>query len=102
MRINKYLAREGHATRRGADELIEAKKVLLNGRIAVLGDKVQEGDTVELRSGHKPKTYKYFAYHKPRGIVTHSAQEARSATSPSSPTYSRSAASTRPRAASSS
>ncbi|MEJ0054056.1 MAG: pseudouridine synthase [bacterium] len=75
MRINKYLARQGHATRRGADELIEAKKVLLNDRIAVLGDKVEEGDKVELRSGHKPKEYKYFAYHKPKGVITHSPQE---------------------------
>ena len=39
MRINKYLAHAGHATRRGADELIASKKVLINGRIAVLGDK---------------------------------------------------------------
>jgi len=75
MRINKYLAREGVATRRGADELIRASKVLINGRVAVLGDKVDEGDKVEMRSGHKPQEYKYFAYHKPKGIVTHSPQE---------------------------
>lgn len=75
MRINKYLAHAGHATRRGADELIESKKVLINGRIAVLGDKVEKTDKVELRDGHKPKEYKYFAYHKPKGVVTHSPQE---------------------------
>ena len=75
MRINKYLAHKGLATRRGADELIEAKKVIINGRVAVLGDKVEESDTVEMRSGHKPKEYKYFAYHKPKGVVTHSPQE---------------------------
>ena len=75
MRINKYLAKAGHATRRGADELIEAKKVLINGRIAVLGDKVEKTDKVELRSSHKPKEYKYFAYHKPKGVITHSPQD---------------------------
>jgi 23S rRNA pseudouridine2604 synthase len=75
MRINKYLAHKGLATRRGADELITAKKVLINGRAAVLGDKVDEGDVVEMKSNHKPAQYKYFAYHKPKGVVTHSAQE---------------------------
>lgn len=74
MRINKYLAQQGHATRRGADELIERGRVLINGRTAVLGDKVSESDAVEVRVGKRPKAYRYFAYHKPRGEVTHSAQ----------------------------
>jgi len=70
MRINKYLALKNHATRRGADELIEKKRVLINGRIAVLGDKVNEKDTVEVRSTKKPLAYEYYAYHKARGVVT--------------------------------
>ena len=74
MRINKYLAWKKHSTRRGADELIEKGQVLLNGTRAVLGDKVTETDVVEIRFRVKPKPYVYFAYHKPRGIVTHSAQ----------------------------
>lgn len=74
MRINKYLAQLGHATRRGADELIERGRVLINGRTAILGDKVTETDKVEVKSGKRPKTYRYFAYHKPRGVVTHGAQ----------------------------
>lgn len=74
MRINQYLARQNHATRRGADELIAKKKVFINGRLAVLGDKVDEGDAVEVR-GAAPKNYAYFAYHKPRGVVTHSAED---------------------------
>jgi 23S rRNA pseudouridine2604 synthase len=74
MRINKYLAQQGHATRKGADELIAAGKVRLNGHVAQLGDKVHEGDTVEVKAAKRPKTYRYFAYHKPRGVVTHSAQ----------------------------
>lgn len=73
MRINKYLAKEGVATRRGADELIIQGKVLVNGRVAVLGDKVTRDDKVELR-GKTPKTYLYFAYHKPVGVITHSPQ----------------------------
>lgn len=75
MRINKYLAKQGISTRRGADELITQGKVLLNGKVAVLGDKVQEGDKVEMRALRKPKKYVYFAYNKPVGIITHSPQE---------------------------
>jgi 23S rRNA pseudouridine2604 synthase len=75
MRINKYLAQLGHSTRRGADELIEKKRVTINGRIAELGDKVDEGDVVEVRASKKPTKYAYFAYNKPRGIITHSPGE---------------------------
>ncbi|MEK7646660.1 MAG: pseudouridine synthase [Patescibacteria group bacterium] len=74
MRINKYLALHGHSTRRGADVLIETKQVFINGKPAVLGDKVGEKDVVEVRLKGKKKEYRYIAYNKPRGIVTHSAQ----------------------------
>ncbi len=74
MRINKYLALKKHSTRRGADELIEKKQVFINGRHAVLGDKVLETDNVEVRFRGKQIPYVYYTYNKPRGIVTHSAQ----------------------------
>lgn len=74
MRINKYLAQHNHSTRRGADELITRKKVFINGRPAVLGDKVNESDVVEVRNA-TPKKYVYYAYNKPKGVVTHSAEE---------------------------
>ena len=74
MRINKYIAREGIATRRGADELIARGKVLVNGRVAVLGEKVHKGDTVELRGSSSPKKFLYYAYNKPVGVITHSPQ----------------------------
>lgn len=74
MRLNKYLAHQGISTRRGADELIEKKKVLINGRIAVLGDKVQETDKVELAGTIPSKNFVYFAYNKPVGVITHSPQ----------------------------
>lgn len=74
MRINKYLARQGVATRRAADELVARGQVLLNGKVAVLGDKVHENDNVELAGNTKPKTYRYFAYNKPIGVITHSPQ----------------------------
>jgi len=74
MRINKYLAYKGHATRRGADEIIARGEVFLNGRPAKLGDIVQENDTVEVKNS-EPKTYVYYAYYKPKGVITHSPEE---------------------------
>jgi pseudouridine synthase len=74
MRINQYLALNKYSTRRGGDELVEKNKVFINGKVARLGDKVNATDVVEVKN-HKPKTYVYFAYSKPKGVVTHSAQE---------------------------
>lgn len=75
MRINKYLALKGIATRREADALVAAHRVFVNNRLASLGDKVNEGDKVEVRGkGPKGATRAYYAYHKPRTVVTHSAQ----------------------------
>ncbi len=75
MRINKYLALKKHSTRRGADELIKDKKVFINGKLAVLGDKVNESDNIEVRFRGKQVPYIYIAYNKPVGVVTHSAGE---------------------------
>ena len=74
MRINKYLAKQGIATRRGADDLVEKGKVTINGRVAELGDKVFEADKVELAGSLPPKHHLYFAYNKPIGVITHSPQ----------------------------
>ncbi len=74
MRINRYLARESVSTRRGADALISKGKVTINGKKAVLGDKVNEGDKVEITSSKRPRPFRYFAYNKPKGVISHSAQ----------------------------
>ncbi|MFA5023193.1 MAG: pseudouridine synthase [Candidatus Paceibacterota bacterium] len=72
IRINKYLEEKGVATRRGADELIEQGKVLVNGKKAVLGYKVNGGDKVEViyAAGDSGKEHVYLAYNKPRGLAT--------------------------------
>lgn len=74
IRINKYLAMHNLATRRGADALIKKRHVLINGRVAVLGDMVNEGDKVNVPRNIVNKKYSYFAYYKPRGVITHSPQ----------------------------
>ncbi|HVB19837.1 MAG TPA: pseudouridine synthase [Candidatus Paceibacterota bacterium] len=74
MRINKYLAHKGIATRRDADDLIARRKVRINGHIALLGEKVDESDNVELRGKSSSKKLLYYAYNKPIGISTHSSR----------------------------
>lgn len=74
VRINRYLAHKGFSTRKGADDLIRAGLVRINGKQARLGDHVQESDMVLVakgRGGHT-KDLLYVAYYKPRGVVTHS------------------------------
>lgn len=69
IRINKYLAVQGVASRREADALIEAQQVLVNGQPAVIGQKINATDTVEVLSTPKKR---YLVYYKPRGVITHS------------------------------
>ena len=68
MRINKYAANKGWASRREADALIEKGLILINGKKAVIGQKINEGDDVQLAG--KTKEKKYLAYYKGRGILT--------------------------------
>ena len=72
IRINKYLAYKKICARREADELISQKKVKINGRIAVLGDKVEEKDKVVVENFKKDLIY--LAFNKPKGVITHSPQ----------------------------
>lgn len=74
MRINKYLAHKGVATRRGADTLIQQGKVFINGTRALLGSIVQKTDTITTTQTLAP-SYRYVLYHKPVGVITHSPQK---------------------------
>lgn len=74
-RINKYLSHQNIATRREADRLIEAGKIRINGRVAVLGDKVNKDDVVAVDSAVTKKVHTYLAYNKPVGIVTSAPQK---------------------------
>lgn len=70
IRINKYLALQNHATRKGADVLIEKGFVTINGKKARLGDQVNEGDEVVVSTKAPKKEYVYYAYNKKVGIST--------------------------------
>ena len=72
IRLNKYLAEAGVASRRGSDRLIEEGRVTVNGEEAAVGTKVMPGDKVAVDG----KTVKadtggtvILAFNKPRGIT---------------------------------
>lgn len=72
MRINKFLADKGIASRRHADEMIAAGRVTINGVVATLGANVEEGDEVSLDGillEATEKKMEYYLMNKPKGVV---------------------------------
>ena len=71
MRLNAFLARSGVASRRGADALIEAGRVAVNGVVAELGAHVDDDDAVKLDGlSLSPQSPTYVLLHKPAGTIT--------------------------------
>lgn len=73
MRLNKYLARYAGVSRREADRLIEAGRVRVDGKTAVLGVNVDE-DKASVFIGDKvvvpDNTRSYYAVYKPVGYIS--------------------------------
>jgi len=73
MRIHKYLAHAGIASRRHAEEMVAAGKISVNGRVATVG-KVIESDTDKVTVEGKPvkidEVLVYYLLNKPRGVVS--------------------------------
>ena len=72
IRINKRVKDLGLASRRDADKLIDGGRVLVNGKPVKLGTKVKESDEITLVNFKN--NYKYYAFYKPRDVVSHSPQ----------------------------
>jgi 23S rRNA pseudouridine2605 synthase len=71
VRLNAYLARAGVASRRGADELIKAGRVRVNGRTGELNTFVGARDVVEVDGRRVARQQlAYVLLHKPAGAVT--------------------------------
>ena len=73
MWLQQYISRSGVCSRRRAEELIEAGRVAVNGRTAVLGQSVDpEADivTVDGEPVRPPEEHTYIMLNKPRGCVT--------------------------------
>lgn len=77
MRLQKYLASSGVASRRACERLIENGEITINGRVACLGEKVEKGDVVRYNGelielvGDKV----YIMLFKPVGVVTTASDE---------------------------
>jgi 23S rRNA pseudouridine2604 synthase len=72
IRINRFFTQQGLCSRREADRLVEKGRVTINGRTAVLGDRVGANDVITRDGtvvpwGNPPV---YIKFHKPIGITT--------------------------------
>lgn len=77
IRLNKYVANAGIASRREADELIKTGIVTVNGQVITeMGYKVQPDDEVRF-DGRKISSEKnvYFVLNKPKGFISTSNDE---------------------------
>ncbi len=74
LRLNKFISESGLCSRREADRMIEQGKVLINGRLAKIGDQVKKGDRVRV-NGHdlEPRLAEdlvFIALNKPVGVTS--------------------------------
>ncbi len=71
MRISKYLSRCGVSSRRGAEKIITAGRVSLNGQVVTDPATGVDGDTDRVTLDGNPVVFEcqmvYYALHKPRG-----------------------------------
>ncbi|GAO44580.1 pseudouridine synthase [Flavihumibacter petaseus] len=72
--LNKFISDTGYCSRREADELIRAGRVLLNGELARPGNRYSDGDEVEVDGSIVTPQQKekpvYLVFNKPVGITT--------------------------------
>ncbi|HSH65987.1 MAG TPA: 23S rRNA pseudouridine(2604) synthase RluF [Bacteroidia bacterium] len=74
IRLNKFISDSGVCSRREADKLIERGKVIINGRVATIGDQVKAGDRVRVNGNElEPRQGEdnvFIALNKPVGITS--------------------------------
>ena len=70
-RLNKFISEAGVASRRAADRMVDEGRITINGRVAVVGDKVFDGDEVAVDGKVVSKVEEdiILVFHKPRGIT---------------------------------
>ncbi len=71
IRLNKFLAERLGVSRREADELISDGKILVNGKPAILGSRIDNNDRILYNKKSIPfeTVYTYLVFHKPVGYV---------------------------------
>jgi 23S rRNA pseudouridine2605 synthase len=71
VRVNRYLASTGLGSRRAVEEVIRAGRVTVNGAVADLATRVEEGDDVRVDGEPvRPEVVVAVLLNKPRGVVT--------------------------------
>ncbi len=73
IRLQKFMAESGVASRRKSEELISQGKVRVNGKVAQIGDKIDpkyDKITVSGKRVAKQKKTVYLMLNKPRGFIT--------------------------------
>ncbi|MDY3307958.1 MAG: pseudouridine synthase [Eubacteriales bacterium] len=77
MRLQKYLADAGIASRRKCEQLIEEGRVKLNGAVAEIGMNVNDGDVVTL-DGKRVRAHNervMIAFYKPKNVICSNAED---------------------------
>ena len=77
MRLQKYLADAGIASRRKCEQLIEEGRVKLNGSVAEIGMNVNDGDVVTL-DGKRVRANNervMIAFYKPKNVICSNAED---------------------------
>ena len=68
IRINKFLSEQGVGSRRHIDKMLGEKKIKVNNKVAVIGQKINNKDTIIINT--PDENYIYALYNKPRGETT--------------------------------
>lgn len=72
-RVSKVISNSGYTSRRNAEELIKEGRVLVNGKKAILGEKVTNEDIITIDGviiNKNDGNYEYFILNKPRGVIS--------------------------------
>jgi 23S rRNA pseudouridine2605 synthase len=77
-RLQKVISDNGYTSRRKAEDLIKQGKVLVNGEVATIGQKVNTTDEIIIEGNILSKDIDskvYYLLNKPRGVVTTASDE---------------------------
>lgn len=72
MRIQKYIAETGLCSRRKAEEYVRDGKITVNGKIAIIGQNVEENNIIKYNGKLlKKEELEYYLLNKPLRIYMH-------------------------------
>uniref|UniRef100_A0A7C3N7E4 Pseudouridine synthase n=1 Tax=candidate division WOR-3 bacterium TaxID=2052148 RepID=A0A7C3N7E4_UNCW3 len=78
IRINKFISQISGISRREVDEMIKESRIAVNGKLATLGQMVDENDDIEIdgmRLNIKKKDFTYILFYKPKNCITSRSDE---------------------------